>query len=89
MTKEKLSSLISHILALFLTFTLFGVTVCALLLCTVANPKMLDDAIREDELLNFKAMLPGVLSVYILFTEFVLNVTPPSATEAFALVLLA
>ena len=45
MTKEKLSSLISHILALFLTFTLFGVTVCALILCTVANPKMLDDAI--------------------------------------------
>lgn len=49
MKNRKLASLISYILALFLTFTLFATTVCTVFLLTVANPKRIDNAILKSE----------------------------------------
>ncbi len=47
MKKTNLSSVISHILALFLTFTLFAVSGCALFVCTVSDPNLMDRTITE------------------------------------------
>lgn len=49
MKNRKLASLVSYILALFLTFTLFATTVCTVFLLTVANPKRIDNAILKSE----------------------------------------
>ncbi len=49
MKSNKLPSLISYVLALFLTFTIFGAIFCGIFLSTVANPQTIDNAILKSE----------------------------------------
>ena len=49
MKNTKLSSLVSYTLALLLTFTIFATSICAIFLCTVANPKMIDETIIKSD----------------------------------------
>ncbi len=49
MKKQTLSTIISFVLALFLSFAVFTVVICSVFLCTLANPNVIDKTISQSD----------------------------------------